>query len=80
MYRIVMADTRGLDTSIAHTQVAFEVRVQLRRTAGTEGWLSCASHFLLNGGARSFEVKVDPTALPEGVHVAEVRECVYSVH
>lgn len=52
------------------SKIALDLRVTLVSTAA---WVQAASHLMLNNGGRSFQVFVDPTALPPGAHYAEVR-------
>ena len=51
-------------------KVDFELRVALESTAR---WVECAEYLMLMHGGRRFNVLVDPTRLPPGVHYAEVR-------
>eukprot|EP00741_Cyanophora_paradoxa_P020100 tig00021234_g19401.t1 len=51
-------------------RLQYEGRVALTATAP---WVRVPAFLLLNGGGRDFQVRVDPTALPEGLHYAEIQ-------
>lgn len=42
------------------------------RLESSQPWVEAPSALLLHSGGRTFEVKVDATSLPEGLHYAEV--------
>jgi tripeptidyl-peptidase-2 len=69
-------DARVTVTPIFHedadnrAKVNFELRCALEATAD---WVQCASHLMLMHGGRRFDIRVDPTDLPVGVHYAELR-------
>ena len=63
---------RREDESIAGSQkrqIEFEMQVALKSTVP---WVSTADHFMLMNNGRAFKVNVDPTALPIGVHTAQI--------
>jgi tripeptidyl-peptidase-2 len=51
-------------------KVAFEMRLRLESSAD---WVEAPKFTMLVHGGKAFEIRVDPTALAEGVHSAEVR-------
>lgn len=53
-------------------RLRIEDRVALTTTAP---WVTCPSAVLMHHSGRSFEVHVDPTGLPPGLHYAEVLGC-----
>ncbi|MEW5318316.1 MAG: hypothetical protein WDW38_009545 [Sanguina aurantia] len=61
-----------LQTADNRLRLRIEDRVALTTTAP---WLSCPSAVLMHHSGRSFEVRVDPTGLPAGLHYAEVLGC-----
>eukprot|EP00742_Colponemidia_sp_Colp-10_P008114 GILJ01008758.1.p1 GENE.GILJ01008758.1~~GILJ01008758.1.p1 ORF type:complete len:1249 (+),score=195.85 GILJ01008758.1:73-3819(+) len=50
-------------------KINFELMIRLESTAP---WVNVASHLMLMNNGRQFDIRVDPTHLPEGVHYAEV--------
>ncbi|MEW5301337.1 MAG: hypothetical protein WDW36_004201 [Sanguina aurantia] len=60
------------ETADNRLRLRIEDRVALTTTAP---WLSCPSAVLMHHSGRSFEVRVDPTGLPAGLHYAEVLGC-----
>jgi tripeptidyl-peptidase II len=52
--------------------IDFEMRVTL---TATENWVQVCSHMVLMHGGRGFEVKIDPSKLPAGMHFAEIVGC-----
>eukprot|EP00887_Chlorella_sp_A99_P002396 scaffold10.g2396.t1 len=52
-------------------RLSVEAKLLLRSTA--PGWLAAPAALLLHHNGRGFEVEVDPTKLPEGLHYAEVQ-------
>lgn len=51
-------------------RLAIDLKLCLKATAP---WVKAPSLLMLHHNGRSFEVEVDPTALPEGLHYAEVQ-------
>ncbi|KAI9000329.1 subtilase family-domain-containing protein, partial [Hyaloraphidium curvatum] len=41
--------------------------------AAAPDWVRHPDHVALNGGGKTFPIRVDPTGLPPGLHVAEIR-------
>ncbi|MCH7725669.1 MAG: S8 family serine peptidase, partial [Planctomycetes bacterium] len=50
-------------------KVAFSMRLSIE---ATEDWVSAPGSLYLTHGGKTFNIRVDPTKLPEGVHYAEV--------
>lgn len=57
------------DADTRTERLALENKLRLETT---QPWATAPRALMLAGGARTFEVEVDPTALPEGLHYAEV--------
>lgn len=57
------------DADTKSERLTVENKLQLSCSAP---WVTAPPLLLLAGGLRTFEVEVDPTALPEGLHYAEV--------
>lgn len=53
----------------ASSKIQFQVAFCL---TCTQAWVQLPTSFLLMNASRSFNIKVDPRGLPEGVHYAEV--------
>jgi tripeptidyl-peptidase-2 len=58
------------DTDSNRARITFERHLRLQSTAS---WVQAPAAFVVVPGMRSFKIKVDPRALPPGVHFAEVR-------
>ncbi|BFZ00765.1 hypothetical protein BsWGS_03804 [Bradybaena similaris] len=54
----------------ASSKIQFQVAFCL---TCTQAWVQLPTSFLLMNASRSFNIKVDPRGLPEGVHYAEIR-------
>jgi tripeptidyl-peptidase-2 len=67
---LVEIDPLFADADSNRVRLSFERRLTLSSTAP---WVSVPAHFVSVHGKRSFKVKVDPRALPAGVHYAEIR-------
>lgn len=44
----------------------------LSLASSAPAWASCPSHLLIHHSGRGFEIRVDPSSLPPGLHYAEV--------
>ena len=51
-------------------RVAYEQRTAI---VSTVPWIQTPAHLLVLHGTRGFNVRVDPTALPEGLHYGEIQ-------
>lgn len=57
-------------TTEHQAELQFDLHVALK---STQPWVDVGPAVQLNSGGRSFEVRIDPTALPPGIHYAEVQ-------
>ena len=57
------------DADVKTEKVVIEDKLSLECSSP---WVSCPDGLLLTHNGRSFEVKVDTTGLPDGLHYAEV--------
>lgn len=58
------------DADVKATRLEIDLKLAVKSTAP---WVKSPAHLMLHHNGRTFEVEVDPTALPEGVHYAEVQ-------
>jgi tripeptidyl-peptidase-2 len=52
------------------SQINFEMQFSV--TSTEKSWVSAPNHFFLMNNGRSFNISVDPTKLPPGVHTAKI--------
>ena len=57
------------DADVRGERLAVELKLEVRATAP---WVRAPALLLLHHAGRSFEIEVDPTALPPGLHTAAV--------
>jgi len=57
------------EADVKEEQVAQEDRIAI---STSQAWISAPASLLLAANGRNFEISVDPTALPEGLHYGEV--------
>ena len=62
--------TDNLDDETQKSRIDFEMKFALESTAPS--WVSVPSHFIVMNNGRAFNISVDASKLPHGVHTAKV--------
>jgi tripeptidyl-peptidase-2 len=58
------------DADVKTTKLEIDLKIKMKVTAP---WIKAPELLLLHHNGRSFEVEVDPTGLPQGLHYAEIQ-------